>query len=429
MLISFSVANFRSIKDKQTINFQASSKYSGDSRQFQNNIFKTNNLQIPELVRACALYGANASGKSNFIKAFYECGSMVLADKNNRGEKIFTDSFLLDKKTQELPTSFSIDFIAQNKVRYIYSFSFNSTRIIHEKLEYFDNKENSLPKLSYEINFVKNDYNFSDSSKNFEPVKNTFKNTENNLLLNLLVNEAGNKEFNPVYDWFKVNLEVMFEHDDFRNESFKLLKNNNTLKKSVLDLVKKFDLSIVDIEFEEYVNEELLKIIEEKHQNLANDIKNKKIPNPAIRLRPKFVHKYQNKKINFKESQVSCGTRNLIYLLPQVFLALSSGGVLIFDEIDRSLHPDILVEVIKIFHNPEFNKTNAQILFTVHNDILLEKKYKLLRRDQVWFASKDDNDQSTQIYSLADFNNIRNDHNIVKHYRNHDYGARPFIGE
>ena len=428
MLISFSVANFRSIKGKQTISFEASSKYSDDSRDFQNNIFATNNLQIPELVRAIALYGANASGKSNIIRAFYACGKMVLANKKKRGDKIDTDPFLLDNKTKEMPTSFNIDFIAKDGVRYLYGFSFDDTRIIHEKLEYFDNKENSSPKLKYEITFEENHYIFSDTLENKEALKNTFSNTQNNLLLNLLVNVEGDKDFNPIYDWFKTNLEVMFEHDDLSQDSVELLHKDKNIKKSVLNLIKKFDLSIVDIEIEEFSDENLLKFIEIRTDipdNIKNHFKNSK----PKKLRPIFIHKYQNKKVRFKKSQISSGTENLIYLLPQIFIALSRGGVLIFDEIDRSLHPDILLEVVKIFHNPEFNKTNAQILFTVHNDILLAKEYKLLRRDQIWFTSKDDNDQSTQIYSLADFNNVRNDHNIANRYRDHEYGARPFIAK
>lgn len=427
MLISFSVENFRSIKGRQTINFEAPSKYSHGSEDFSNNIFATNNLQIPKLVKAIALYGANASGKSNIIKAFYACGLMVLANKNKRGDKIDTDPFLLDNKTKEMPTSFNIDFIAKDGVRYLYSFSFNSTRIMHEKLQYFDNKKNSSPKLKYEITFKKDDYIFSDSLENKEALKNNFSNTQNNLLLNLLVNEEGDKDYNPIYDWFKTNLEVMFEHDDLSLDSLVLLHKDKNIKKSVLNLIKKFDLSIVDIEIEEFTDEKFLKFIEYQ-PDIPDIVKNRFKSNPT-RLRPIFIHKYQNKKIRFKKSQISSGTANLIYLLPQIFIALSRGGVLIFDEIDRSLHPDILLEVVKIFHNPEFNKTNAQILFTAHNDILFEKDYKLLRRDQIWFTSKDDSDQSTQIYSLADFNNVRNDQNIADRYRDNEYGARPFIAE
>ena len=435
MLISFSVENFRSIKNKQTIDFEASSKYSSSfEKKFQHNIFKTNNAQIPYLVNTIAVYGANASGKSNLIKAFYDCGSMVLY-KKNRGDQISTDPFLLNSKTKELPTSYSIDFIAKNQVRYIYSFSFDNYRIHHEKLEYFENKTNSSAKLIYEIIFKKGRYIFSDNlnDKLGEQTRNIFKNTENNLLLHLLVNVNTDNYVDPdniipVYDWFKFNLEVMFSHDQFSMNSLLLLHKNKAIKKSVLDLVKKFDLSIIDIEIEEYVDEKFLKFIETA-SDIPEAIKNKYKSSKPMMLRPKFIHKYQNKKIEFKESQISSGTENLIYLLPQVFIALAEGGVIIFDEIDRSLHPDILLEVVKIFQNPEFNKTNAQILFTVHNDILLEKSYELFRRDQVWFASKDDNDQSTQIYSLTDFTNVRNEHNIALRYRDHEYGARPFIGD
>lgn len=431
MLISFSVENFRSIKEKQTIDFMASSKY---GKSYKNNIFKTDNKQIPELVKAIAIYGANASGKSNLIKAFYDCGKMVLY-KKNRGDQISTDPFLLNSKTKELPTSYSIDFIAKNQVRYIYSFSYDSNRIHHERLEYFENKTSSSSKLIYEITFKKGEYIFSDNlkEKQGDYTRNIFKNTENNLLLHLLVNVNTDNYvdpdiINPVYDWFKINLEVMFSHDQFSMGSLFLLHKNKAIKKSVLDLVKKFDLSVIDIEIEEYVDTEFLKFIESA-SDVPEAIKNKYKSSKPMMLRPKFIHKYQNKKIEFKESQISSGTKNLIYLIPQVFITLFRGGVMIFDEIDRSLHPDILLEVVKIFNNPEFNKTNAQILFTVHNDILLEKSYNLLRRDQVWFASKDENDQSTQIYSLANFTNVRNEHNIALRYRDHEYGARPFISE
>ncbi len=113
----------------------------------------------------------------------------------------------------------------------------------------------------------------------------------------------------------------------------------------------------------------------------------------------------------------------------QIFPVLIDGGVLFFDELDSSLRPDILLEVIKMFHNPKINIGNGQIIFTIHNDILLDKEYKIFRRDQVWFASKDQQNQDSFLYSLAEFTSekITSKSNIVNLYRDNCFGARPLI--
>ena len=134
---------------------------------------------------------------------------------------------------------------------------------------------------------------------------------------------------------------------------------------------------------------------------------------------------------------MSFGTMNLFSISASIFKTLINGGVLFFDEIDRSFHPDILLEIVKMFHDKNINEGNGQVLFTAHNDILLDKIYdkktdkkiNLFRRDQIWFISKDDKEQSSQLYSLNQFNGIRNDDNICDRYRNHEFGARPFISK
>jgi len=422
MLISFSLANFRSFKHKQTIDLTLATKL---KKTHPSNIFATPNKQVPKLLKSVALYGPNASGKSNLIKGFCNCYSMIIANQRQRGDKILLfEPFLLDDKADCQPTEYEIDFIASNDVRYVYSFAFDANKIHYERLESYENKKSSTKKLIYEIGFEKDEIyhkKLLEESNLFDRIKeniNIFKNTKNNLFLNININN-GSSMFNPVYDWFKNSVDAMFNHDDYAINSFLWIKEN---KEKLLKLIKKFDLSIVDIDIIERETNLPSNIAE--NQNIPQELKN--------RLRktyqPNFIHKTNEGKAKiFATNQISEGTLNLITLVPQLFKILNIGGILFFDELDRSIHPDILVELVKMFHDTEINQHNAQLVFTAHNDILLDKNYNLFSRDQVWFASKDDVSQSSQLYCLKQFNNKRSSENIASRYRDFEYGARPFI--
>ena len=416
MLISFSVANFRSFAGKQTLDLTLEAN---PKKPHLHNIFKTNNKQIPKLLKSAVLYGANASGKSNLIKAFYYCAVMILDKSRQRGDKIkFFDPFSLDDKSNFQPTEYEIDFIASNSIRYIYSFGFDEKQIHYEKLEYYKNEKNSTKQLIYQIGFNQEqfDNNFSQQTDFFNSINiETFENTKNNLFLNLSIN-SGNSSLNPVYDWFKNYAEAMFEHDDHDLDSFLWLKETEN-KKKLLEIIKKFDLAITDIDIIEID----LPLHIKEDQNIPQEIKNKL----RKRIIPFFVHKTtEGKEIKFKTKQISEGTLNLITIVPQLLQIFTKGGILFFDELDRSIHPDILVELIKMFHNPQYNTKNAQLIFTAHNDILLDKEYNLFDNHQVWFVSKDDANQSSQLYCLQQFEKTKN---ITASYRNHQYGARPYI--
>ena len=421
MLISFSIANFRSFKGKQTIDLTLESQL---KKAHSNNIFKTKNKQIPKLLKSAVLYGANASGKSNLIKGFYRCAIMILDKSRQRGDKIkFFDPFLLDDKNNSQPTEYEINFIASNNVRYVYSFGFDEKQIHYEKLESYKNEKNSIKQLIYQIGFNKEEF-YCDFSKKQPDILDSinieaFKNTKNNLFLNLSVN-SGDSSLNPVYDWFKNYAEAMFEHDDHDLDSFLWLKETEN-KKKLLEIIKKFDLAITDINIIETEIDLPLRIKED--QNIPQEIKNEL----RKRIIPFFVHKTtEGKEIKFKTKQISEGTLNLITIVPQLLQIFTKGGILFFDELDRSIHPDILVELIKMFHNPQYNTKNAQLIFTAHNDILLDKEYNLFDHHQVWFVSKDDADQSSQLYCLQQFEKTKN---ITASYRNHQYGARPYISK
>jgi hypothetical protein len=200
-------------------------------------------------------------------------------------------------------------------------------------------------------------------------------------------------------------------------------------KEKVVKLLQKFDLNIADIEIE-FEEIKLPKDIEEDPDFNDEMKKNMRIKKPVVT----FINPNGTR---LKTNKMSLGTLNLFSISAPIFKILADGGVLFFDEIDRSLHPDILLEIVKMFHDKNINQGNGQVLFTAHNDILLDKIYdkkldekiSLFRRDQIWFVSKDEKEQSSQFYSLDQFNGVRDNDNISTRYRNHEFGARPFIGK
>jgi hypothetical protein len=436
MLISFSVANFRSIKEKQTIDMTVASKYhtslykkeESSKKSLANSFFESGNKTAPELLKSAVIYGANASGKSNIIKAAFAFNYVVFCfDKKDkkrfRGDLITPyDPFILDEKTHKKPTEFEIDFITDD-TRYVYSFSYDRKRISYEKLEIY---KGSKKDIVYEIKLNdKNQFegNFANFIGNKDRAWEILKNTENNLFLPLNINEDGNKFLNPVYDWIGERLFADSERDRFFDTA-RWIEESSKNKNNTLEILKKFDLGISDLEVS--VEEQKLPKTIVEDDNIPNEVKEGWKKQLIVKF--KTINGY-----SFNKSQISLGTRSIFGLASLIFPILEKGGVLFYDELGQTLHPDVLVHLVKMFHNPKINKGNGQIIFTTHNDILLEKdllgkNLGILRRDQIWFVSKPTKSQATELYSLVEFP-VKQRDSIVAKYRNYDFGARPALKE
>lgn len=401
----------------------------------ENNVFSTGLNSQKELLASSVIYGANGSGKSNVLEVMDVFRKMTLGVKsshpnaekysrNLEGREITTDRykpFLFNEKTSKACCSFEIDFIA-DKVRYVYSFSFDEERIHHEKLDFYPNFE--LEKRSpyavniYEIELQKDgEFKFSFSKKYFEGdatvAVDLFKTTQNNLFLPLNVNEDGNTFLIPIYNWVKNEVVISDRHrltyavnnllDDCYMTYF---THNRLIDEGCLDEVSKFikkaDTGIDRISFD-----------------FGNGV----------------IHKIDGNSYSLPINQISDGTKMLFCLAGMMLPILKGGGVLCADNLEANIHPDLLVHIIKMFHDPKINTGNGQLIFTAYDDILLDKVFSertetdtsLLRRDQVWFTSKSTKEKKTDLYSLVEFCGIRNKDNIAKKYRNYDFGARPVI--
>lgn len=417
MLIQFSVKNFKSFKEKQVFSMEAGA---GDEN-IENiiNIKGTNE----NVLKSTALYGANASGKTNLISALSVAILMVRLSNNRQpGEKLMQiEPFAFDDKTVNEPSEFEFIFYTNNN-KYIYGFKADKNRIYEEYLyQYFSAK----PTRIFERNGENYEFLQADKAK-LEAIKN--QNLENKLFLSTATTWNYDKTKEP-YLWFAQKIDSFQGGIELSVDSLEAYDNdkNEELKKFTLRLLEEADIVIKDynVEIEEA----------EMDRNTLMHLQGLKVPVPGVLPKQKslksitMTHEVINDKDEIKVYNLnyfneSSGTRILFSMAPILKSVFERGKIIIIDEIERSLHPSLVEMIIKFFHNPEINKGNAQLIFNTHDTNLLS--LDLFRRDQIWFAEKDPKKGATELYPLDDFS-VRKTENIQKGYLNGRYGAIPFV--
>ncbi|MCI5702062.1 MAG: ATP-binding protein [Erysipelotrichaceae bacterium] len=412
MLIEFSVKNFLSFKDKITLSMEK-----GNGEENISNIIKND---ITDLLRTSVIYGANASGKSNVIKAF-TCAIILVRTSNLMipgGKLDLVKPFLLDDISRNKPSEFEFIFITNN-IKYRYYFSADENKIYDEILDaYYSQKPTNI--------FTRtntNDYEFNSDKTKLEELKN--KNLENKLFLATSSSWNYDKTRDP-FLWF---LNVIDTYDSFTNildnDLISYSKNDKDLKEFTLKLLKEADILIKDINVdyeEKNMDENMVDLLIPKINQNSKVFKTKSI---NIELEHEVIDEFNKKhfyKLNFIDE--SLGTKVLFSLAPILKRAFSSSKVIIVDEFEKSMHPKLVEFIIKLFNNPNINKYNSQLIFTTHATNLLD--LELLRRDQIWFTEKNPSNGVTDLYPLDSFS-VRKDENILKGYINGRYGAIPFI--
>lgn len=415
MLLEFSITNFLSFKDKVTFSMQAANENENGENVIINN--------GERILKTTALYGANASGKTNLIKAFTAAIMMVRMSNNRQiGEKLMQmEPFAFNDESKNKPCEFEFVFIVDGN-KYIYGFVADKNKVYEEYLyEYFSAKATRI----FERTNC-NEYKFlqSDEGK-LNAIKE--KNTDNKLFLATATTWNYDKT-KDAYLWFAKNIDTYTGGNflnDFAIESFSNDKNEE-LKKFTLKLLEEADIVIKDFSVE----------IEERDvdNNLLMLFKNLNIQNPTIPpkqrdVKIRMVHEVKDDNNNIKEYDLnfiseSLGTQILFSFAPILKDVFEKGKILVIDEIERSLHPSLVEMIIKFFHNSEINIGNAQLIFNTHDTNLLS--LEIFRRDQIWFAEKNSENGATDLYPLDDFP-VRKKENIQKGYLNGRYGAIPFV--
>lgn len=413
MLIEFSVENFMSIRDKVTLSLLAGK----ETENMENVILNEKN----NILKSVAIYGANASGKSNIFKAI-TAAIILIRTSNSRqvNDKLLNIvPFKFDEKSKNKPSKFEFIFEINN-TRYVYGFSADINQIYDEYLyQYLSAK----PTTIFERTNV-NNYEFKKDVS--ELVKLSKTNTPNKLFLATATAWNYERTKEP-FMWFANNIDTFNSNVDYQNQAFDMFENdtNGDLKRFTLNLLKEAEINIdnYEIQKEDLSAEKLALMFPDPI--IKNIISNNNANFKGVGRNVFTSHNVNNTKYILNMAEESLGTQNIFFLSPLLMDTLSKGKTIIIDEIEKSLHTSLVRYIIKLFHNPEVNKNNAQLVFNTHDTNLL--KLDIFRRDQIYFVEKDFSNATTDLYSLDEFS-VRKNENIEKGYLQGRYGAIPAVG-
>lgn len=421
MILQFSVSNFRSLKERQTLNFSASNY---DKSLPQNCIAK----ELPGLkgrrwLKAIALYGPNASGKSSVIDALRALEHIVQnSSKTTDGDQSISSiqPFALQQQNASEPTAFALSFVCDN-VRYEFRMAATRERVVYESLRSFPDGHERLW-YSRVWNPSLKDFEWNSGDRNqYSMDKNRVEYTLPNVLYLSKAVSLGDTQLAPIFRWFRTNLRFLdlssrqpLVSNTFTAEQF---VQNTHLAPSILQLLTHADLGIVNAKVtEEKLEPEFVDKFGALFPSLQESIKNS--VNHKVELSHRGVGNYQG---ILPWELESAGTQRLFALAGPWLDTISNGWTLCIDELETSMHPIMTRELLRLLFAD--NTSESQIIFTTHNPILLDPT--LLRRDQIWFADKDDCGQS-HLYPLSDYH-PRKGESLVRGYLAGRYGAVPFI--
>lgn len=418
MLIDFSVGNFRSIKDLVSLSMLASKIKEPSKDEF---VFEANKYR---LIKSAVIYGANASGKSNVIKALgFMIGFVKNSSKDTQlDETINVVPFRLSSTSENEPSTFEVTFIKEN-TKYRYGFQVDSKRVRKEWL--FSSKTSRESRL-----FLREDDDIS-VSDGFKEGRGLEKRTRPNALFLSVAGQFNVDIAKKIIEWF-LNINVLSGLSDDGFLSYTLTKlSDPAIKEKVTSFLKIADVGIESIDL---IHNDI--DIKDLPADMPEDLKlqitrlSKGQPVKKFELtsfHPKFDE--NNNQIGYEGfdflDDESDGTKKIFALSAPILNTLEAGKILVVDEFDSRLHAVLTKRLVSLFNSSESNCKGAQLIFATHDVGLLNKIN--FRRDQVWFIEKDDIGAS-DLFSLSDFK-VRNDASYGKDYVQGRYGAIPFVGD
>ncbi len=415
MLVEFSVSNFRSIRERQTLSLAKSKLKEADT--LKENSFSSSGLVGVELLRSCVVYGANAAGKSNLLLALRAMVRVVeeSASEMMRGDELPVQPFRLDAACRAAPTEFEVVFISQG-VRYQYGFVATKEKVIEEWLIAFP-KGRAQHWFTRTWDDKKELYQWQMGS-NLQGQKKLWKtSTRPNALLLSTAVQLNSQQLQPVYDWFGNSLR-MAKVSGWSPGFTASLCDKKKYKTKVMDFLKAADIDIDDVIVEK-------KVFDGK--DLPDEIRSqvcKSLEGKEVLSKLDMIHldnEGQPVAFDFHEEE-SDGTQKLFSFAGPWLDTLENGYVLFIDELHDNLHPKLVRFLVQLFHSDETNPNNAQLVFTTHETSILSSE--MFRRDQIWFCEKDPT-RATQLFSLTDFN-YRTRENLEMAYLAGRFGALPY---
>jgi AAA15 family ATPase/GTPase len=416
MLIGFSVGNYKSFKETVTLSMVASSITEEEKELNENNVFPINDKL--SLLKSAAIYGANASGKSNLVAAINFMKWFVLnsSKETQVSDAIDIEAFRLSTETEKEPSFFEIFFLLEDKT-FRYGFEVNAREVVSEWLSQADDSEE---KMLFERDF--DNYILDD----FPEGQGISDKTRSNALFLSVVAQFNGKISGKILLWFSKTLQLIsgLEDTQYRKETLESFENSGH-KQNIIEFIKKLDLGILDIV---RVKTSVFSISDNtaKYEGSYSSLDPIYVKTKVQTFHPKYDAdgKQTSMELFDMEKHESEGTNKLFALAGILLDTLRTGKILLIDELDARLHPLITRELICLFNSNETNPHNAQLIFTTHDTNLLSSK--TFRKDQIWFTEKD-NKGATDLYSLVEYK-VGKNASFERDYIMGKYGAIPFIG-
>ena len=402
MILEFSVKNFLSFKEKVTFSMIANS-----NKELNDNYVEIGGNKV---LKSAAIYGANASGKSNLFKILTLVVLMLRSSNSvDINAKLPLIPFKLDKGSVNKPSEFEIKFIL-DETRYVYGFIADKDKIYDEYLYYYPNGRET--KIFDRTNI--NEYSYTQKDEKILREIEA-KNAQNKFFLATATNWNYDKT-KAAYNFLTNGIGTCNNLEILKNMAYKMYETNpDYLKDFAIDFLQKADFNIEDYQISQIdVPGEFLTAIPE--------FITKTLPDKPKAYQVLFKHKNSDNYLSIDEE--SLGTQMIFAFIPFLADSLKNKKVLIIDELDKSLHPFLVQYIVEIFNDAEINKNGSQLIFNTHDTNLLD--LNILRRDQIWFTEKNSETGESDLYSLSDFS-VRKQENVEKGYMLGRYGAVPFI--
>ena len=444
MLIRFTVQNFLSFRDKEVFSLIPGK---GTSKPQH----RTQPVKGVSILKTAVVFGANASGKSNLIKAI-EFGKKLVLKGSKTEQPITFDFFRLDKQATTENSTIEYEIQHKNK-NYAYGFVFNSKEIVEEwlfeinkklEIKIFERKNTN----QFDLDFLKKKNSKKEESQFIEfTAKGTLK---NQLFLtqirntNVTENVSDISDLLNVIDWFQNALTVVYPNSRNIGKKFELLQSTD-LQKLFTEMLEYFDTGIDGIEFTEVEFEKI-----DFPDNVKDDIKNDLLSDKSEKKNAFFFNPQDDKyfvitknvnnqievkllktkhKVKGGASELfdlkdeSDGTRRIMDLIPLIIDLFKDGNVFIVDEMERSLHPNLIFDLFDFFLSKS-EKINSQLIVASHESTLLTQK--ILRKDEIWFTVKD-KEGASHLHSLEDYT-TKFDENVRRDYLMGRYKGIPKLG-
>ena len=424
MLIQFSFQNYKTFKDKVTLSLLASN-YDKNTRE-EENVYLHPGTGF-RLLKSATIYGANASGKSNLIKAFGFMRDFVIrsSQKTQAGDRIDVDPFRLSTESEHEPSEFEVVFIHQD-ILYRYGFEVDQQEVLSEWLYY-------KPKTKEIELFYREEDEFDIHKRDFPRGKTVQKQglVRKNTLLISVAAQFNDEKAISIVEWFR-SVKALPGLDDDYFQGFTMQMAENPKKKArILELLKNADLGIQNFKPQKQdilsLPIEVIEMIKERHPHTAKQESLNVFSDVAT-----FHKKYDAERRAINEvifsmiHDESSGTRKFFALAGPILEVLDHGYTLFVDELDSALHPNLVNKLISMFNSKIHNPRNAQLIFNTHYPTLM--KAGILRRDQIWFTEKN-RYGAAKLYSLADFKSdkVRKNEPYEDNYIEGKYGAIPYL--